>query len=229
MTRERTAAQSDPLHGQLHVLHCAAELASAPLPGSVIAVRSSRFALGRGRECDLSLAHRTISRRHALIVCEDERYYLVDAGSTNGTFLNSRRLEANEHRPLATNDTVWLAEVFSFRFVDPGQTVAQERVLPMGLVIDRLRREVFLDRCLVPLSAQEFDLLALLQQRAGDVVDRDTIAAALWPADLMEGVTENMIDTTVSRLRRKLRVVNRAWEELKTVRDVGYRLEPPLP
>ncbi len=224
MTDER-----NPLHGQLHILYRTPELAGAPSPDSVVVVRSSHFVLGRGRDCDLVLAHTTISRRHALILREDERYYLVDAGSTNGTFLNSHRLAANERHPLATDDTVWLAEVFSFRFTDPDQTVLQERVLPMGLYIDQARSEVFLDRHRAPLSPREFELLALLQSRAGNAVDRDTIAAAVWPDDASEGVTENMIDTTVSRLRRKLRLINPAWDGLKTLRDVGYRLESPHP
>jgi hypothetical protein len=42
--------------------------------------------IGRGRACDLVLAHETVSRRHAELVREHGRWMLRDLSSTNGTW-----------------------------------------------------------------------------------------------------------------------------------------------
>jgi len=49
--------------------------------------------IGRGVQSDLRLAEERVSRRHALIHGQGEHeYWLVDLGSSNGTYLNGRRL-----------------------------------------------------------------------------------------------------------------------------------------
>jgi sigma-B regulation protein RsbU (phosphoserine phosphatase) len=44
--------------------------------------------LGRGQQCDVVLPEASVSRRHAQISVADERCFLIDLGSGNGTFLN---------------------------------------------------------------------------------------------------------------------------------------------
>ena len=51
------------------------------------------FSIGRLPECDLVLSHKAVSRDHALILLEDDDYYLVDRGSRHGTFVNGERTE----------------------------------------------------------------------------------------------------------------------------------------
>lgn len=46
------------------------------------------FVCGRLPDSDLVLSHPYVSRRHAEIVCEDGRFYVVDLGSRHGTYLN---------------------------------------------------------------------------------------------------------------------------------------------
>ena len=43
-----------------------------------------RAVLGRSDECDVVLRDRSISRKHARIVCEAEHWFVEDQGSTNG-------------------------------------------------------------------------------------------------------------------------------------------------
>lgn len=62
-------------------------------------------------DVDLSVvAHepKAISRRHALIEQEGNRFYLTDLGSVNGTKLNGRRLPPNERTPLWNGDVIEL-------------------------------------------------------------------------------------------------------------------------
>jgi hypothetical protein len=46
------------------------------------------YVAGRGRSCDLVVADRASSRRHARLVVRRERILLEDLGSHNGTYLN---------------------------------------------------------------------------------------------------------------------------------------------
>lgn len=47
--------------------------------------------LGRGTDCDLRLVDNGVSRHHAEIRVEDNEAFLVDLGSTNGTFVNGQQ------------------------------------------------------------------------------------------------------------------------------------------
>ena len=50
--------------------------------------------VGRAPTCDLSVADPTISRRHAELVVDEEQVSLRDLGSSNGTFVNGRKVAA---------------------------------------------------------------------------------------------------------------------------------------
>lgn len=48
--------------------------------------------IGRVPGNDLVLPHTSVSRRHARLLVQDERFLLVDLRSTNGTYVNGRRI-----------------------------------------------------------------------------------------------------------------------------------------
>lgn len=48
--------------------------------------------IGRGHGCDVVLADPKVSRQHAMIRFEDEKYWLYDLGSFNGSAVNGRRV-----------------------------------------------------------------------------------------------------------------------------------------
>jgi pSer/pThr/pTyr-binding forkhead associated (FHA) protein len=55
--------------------------------------------IGRSSACQLVLADDTVSRRHAELRAEGGRWLLRDLGSSNGTYLNGRRVIEAEVRP----------------------------------------------------------------------------------------------------------------------------------
>jgi two-component system, OmpR family, response regulator len=91
------------------------------------------------------------------------------------------------------------------------------------LTLDPVSRTVSRDRRPVVLSAREFDILALLLQRAGQVVSRFTILDEVWDGDT--DLRSNTIDVHVAGLRAK---VDRPFgrSSIQTVRGAGYRLDP---
>ncbi len=62
-------------------------------------------------QTDVVLTGEGISRMHAKIYEEEGRVYLQDLNSTNGTFKNGIRLEANETVPLISGDEVGFARM----------------------------------------------------------------------------------------------------------------------
>lgn len=55
-------------------------------------IKSQKTLLGSGSDCDVVLQADGISRKHAVIHSEDDKYYVIDQGSTNGSFINEERL-----------------------------------------------------------------------------------------------------------------------------------------
>ena len=62
----------------------------------------NRYYIGRAPECDVVLAPRSISRRHAILDSREGRWLLTDLGSTNGTKVNGRLLTPKTPSVLGT-------------------------------------------------------------------------------------------------------------------------------
>ncbi len=191
--------------------------------GTRITLEEFPFTIGRAPECGLVLDLPGISRLHARIERAYGQYTLVDANSTNGTFVNDHRIQGETL--LYDGDEVRLASAIRLCFEDPAATDQIDvRELSLGGVqVNETRREVFANGRLVepPLSPGQYALLALLASREGQVVTREEIAAAVWPEQ--QHITDQMIDTLVSRLRRRLAEYG-ADQHLVTRRGFGLML-----
>ena len=75
-------------------------LAPAPRPPSLLeAARGGELVLGRHPACALVLDDETVSRRHAMLCRRDAGWFLRDLESSNGTWVNGRRVVDAEVRP----------------------------------------------------------------------------------------------------------------------------------
>lgn len=61
---------------------------------------------------DINLGHlshsEVISRHHANIFRKDNRFYIEDVGSANGTYLNNQRISCGDKHPLQAGDKISL-------------------------------------------------------------------------------------------------------------------------
>jgi two-component system, OmpR family, KDP operon response regulator KdpE len=94
-----------------------------------------------------------------------------------------------------------------------------------GLEIDPVRREATLDGRPLGLTRLEFDLLAHLAAREGEVVTRRQLLAEVWKQPYGGG--DKTIDVHVAWLRRKLGESATEPRYLRTVRGVGVKLVDP--
>ena len=90
------------------------------------------------------------------------------------------------------------------------------------LEIDPLKHRATRGGQRIDLSAKEFALLALLVQRAGEVLSRTQIASLVW--DIHFDSETNVVDVAIRRLRAK---IDDPFPDklIHTVRGVGYVLE----
>jgi DNA-binding response OmpR family regulator len=99
-----------------------------------------------------------------------------------------------------------------------------ERMLVAGrLRLDLPARRAYVGEAEVALRPKEFDLLAALASRAGEVVTREQLMDEVWDENWF-GPTKTL-DVHVFALRRKLAELGEGMERIVTVRGRGYRYE----
>jgi pSer/pThr/pTyr-binding forkhead associated (FHA) protein len=63
-----------------------------PAKGEAILVDAEESIVGREATCDIVVSHPSVSRRHALVKRKQSVFFVVDQGSANGTFVDSKRI-----------------------------------------------------------------------------------------------------------------------------------------
>jgi FHA domain len=84
--------------------------------GEVLLVRLDREVtrIGRGLAADVRLDDNSVSRRHAMLVCDDSGARILDDRSSNGTLVNGARVE---QAALNSGDVLLLGRV-ALRFLE---------------------------------------------------------------------------------------------------------------
>ncbi|MBI5961536.1 MAG: FHA domain-containing protein [Chloroflexi bacterium] len=195
--------------------------------GKTIDLVSFPFTIGRSRDCSYVIDSTEISRLHARCTNDHLNIFLEDMGSTNGTFVNGRRLGAGELHRLRAGDAVSFAQICVWIFDDPVTTAQIDPVqIPRpALDIDLDTAQVFIDEKPLdpPLSPNQFSLLALLIQNAGRIVTREQVIEGVWGGG--EDVTDQTIDALVSRLRKRLLETDPTHDYLVTRRGFGLMFQ----
>lgn len=89
-----------------------------------------------------------------------------------------------------------------------------------NLRMDLEKHRVYVDETQIELTYKEFELLRVFMKNAGNVMTREVLMDRVWGVSY-EGESRTL-DMHIKTLRKKLGI---AGEKIKTVRNVGYRLE----
>ena len=102
--------------------------------------------------------------------------------------------------------------------------LSDPRQLTVGpLALDVVTRRVLRDGQSIEVTAREFELLQFLMRFNGQVVSRETLAREVWKESGRTAPLDNVIDTHMARLRRKVDA-DREVKMIHTIRGVGFVL-----
>lgn len=72
---------------------------------------TAKITIGRSADCDIVVDNKLVSRQHAMIQKIRDAYFLKDDNSTNGTFLNDRRIPADKYVKLNPGDKITVGSI----------------------------------------------------------------------------------------------------------------------
>jgi DNA-binding response OmpR family regulator len=93
------------------------------------------------------------------------------------------------------------------------------------LVVDRAAMTVTRGGVPISLTPTELKLLVELSRRPGQALSRQQLLRLVWDHDYLGD--SRLVDACVQRLRAKVEVVPSDPRLIRTVRGIGYRLDPP--
>lgn len=157
------------------------------------------FGIGRAEDNDLAIDKPTVSRHHAILSEEGDRWFIEDRGSFNGTFLNGMKIQPGVKLPLRHGDRIGLGAesvVFSApgTLVDPEVTTALQTSPPaLARTLSPFQRQVVEALAAGWLAGGSLDELPTNEEiaaRLGTPGATETVKAALRRAYAKAGLTE---------------------------------------
>jgi two-component system phosphate regulon response regulator PhoB len=146
---------------------------------------------------------------------------MLTARSTEEDRVQGLTVGADDYlpKPFSVRELVLRVEAVSRR--RPGATAAapNQRIEAGRVALDLDAHLCTVDGAELPLTLQEFRLLAYLIQGRGRVRTREELLADVWNAS--PELETRTVDTHVKRLRDKL---GHAGDIIETVRGLGYRI-----
>jgi pSer/pThr/pTyr-binding forkhead associated (FHA) protein len=194
-----------------------------------IELAQDEITIGRSETCTIVLPFSTVSRLHARIELQHNRYVLSDAGSANGTYLNGERIKHGHQ--LSTGDEVWMGtSTVALTFSDPDETMQVSLTSgPPPLFIDENGRVVQVYGMPVQLSTLEYDLLLYLAHHPRMVCTREECFLAVWGQPYDHATCEDALNACMARIRRNLRAgaqsVGQETPQITTIQRIGFRLD----
>jgi len=104
---------------------------TGPGAGQVIILSEKELVIGRASSADLIIIYPEVSQRHARVVYQEDKYFLEDLGSSNGTFINGQPTQGLQ--ALTDGDEIFLGPSVMLVFSQQRVTVQSfEEILASG-------------------------------------------------------------------------------------------------
>jgi len=149
---------------------------------------------------------------------------MLTARGSEGDRILGLELGADDYvaKPFSVREVVLRVDSVARRRAPVEVSPGDERLRAGTVELDLAAHLVYVEGKELPLTLQEFRLLAYLVQGRGRVRTRDELLSDVWNAS--PDLETRTVDTHVKRLRDKL---GPAGELIETVRGVGYRIRQP--
>lgn len=107
-----------------------------------IKIQGDKLDIGKSDSCELQISNNYISRIQASLYFEHSCWFIMDKGSTNGTYLNGKRLEQNTKYELYCDDVINFSKVKEYTFyktnTDSKKKYSEEQLL--GILEEALEK-----------------------------------------------------------------------------------------
>jgi diguanylate cyclase (GGDEF)-like protein len=106
---------------------------AGPLIGKLLHLEDGTTTIGRAQDVDVSIADARISRRHLQITVDGEDVTIEDIGSTNGTYVNGKRITKSV---LSDGDKIQISSttVFKFALQDKTENIFHKELYRMAII-----------------------------------------------------------------------------------------------
>lgn len=192
-------------------------------------VLNKTLTIGREVTCEVVIADRQVSRFHARLTPTINGIVLEDLGSKNGVHRNGTPVVGKV--TLQDGDTVQIALAQQFLYLTSDATVPLSDFddVSRRLRLELRSRSVWVDNLVIdpPLSALQFQVLRVLSDHQGQVVDRQQLVSEAWGEEEAVGVSDQALDALLRRLRDRIAAIDLTHAYIVTVRGHGIRLDNP--
>ena len=132
-TADQTVITSVEKLGEPGEKHAYILFLSGPLVGKLHHLEEGTTTLGRAEDVDIFINDNRISRHHTQIDVQKNKVILKDLGSTNGTYINGKRVE--DHA-LKDGDKIQIssATIFKFAYQDKLENVFHKELYKMAVI-----------------------------------------------------------------------------------------------
>jgi adenylate cyclase len=126
--------------------------------------KQSSWKIGRGKDNDIPLAGKSTSRHHAMLQATDSnRFLLIDLGSSNGSFINSRRVV--KPTSLKNGDRITIGDTYiDFFCSNPNGYLTQDTTT------SKVITEMLHKRCLITVLVVDIRNFTRLTQQLDEIV-----------------------------------------------------------
>ncbi|MGL5807067.1 MAG: FHA domain-containing protein [Xenococcaceae cyanobacterium] len=210
------------------------------------------ISIGRQSNNDIVLSdpHKTISRHHCSLQYKNNRWWIVDEGSSNGTFLQREidlpeiDVRSQDKIALRSGDYILILGELSrsgqpifwrLEFIDPGETSQVSSLqtihsIEYSLSQKTLFRKITRRRNSISLGEQERFLIDYMSRKNYEnnnqttICEYDELIQSVWQNDTFRR-DRKAINHLIWRIRDKIELDSGEPQFLKTVKGRGYSLD----
>lgn len=152
------------------------------------------FIIGRSKDADFTFSNEEVSRKHLMVFIKNNQIFLKDLGSKNGTFVNGKKIPANQEYMYVEGNPITLGKSRAiFRINAERNEPEREITQPLGVPLEDMGDNTDISHEIIP--QEKTDLIAqnVLQSdtdSSTDVIPSDNTDVLNNPIDDSGSITE---------------------------------------